>query len=61
MPLERALGILREEAARGLLDSELVELFIAQGIYKATIEAEEMPDTGQLVEAQISPVLPSQP
>ncbi len=34
MPPERALKILREEAARGLLDSDLVELFVAREIYK---------------------------
>lgn len=34
MPLDRALGTLREEAARGLLDGDLVELFIAREIYR---------------------------
>lgn len=37
MPLARALEILRAEAAQGLLDSDLVELFIARGTY-AVIE-----------------------
>jgi hypothetical protein len=35
MSPERAFQILREEAARGQLDSELVELFIDRAIYKS--------------------------
>ncbi|MBN1497556.1 MAG: HD domain-containing protein [Spirochaetes bacterium] len=34
VPLERVLGILREEAVKGMLDRDLVELFIEKKIYK---------------------------
>jgi HD-GYP domain-containing protein (c-di-GMP phosphodiesterase class II) len=34
MPPERALQILRDEAAQGQLDSDLVELFITHEVYK---------------------------
>jgi len=36
MPLERALSILRDEAASGQLDAEVVELFIEQKVYLQT-------------------------
>lgn len=34
VPLERVLGILREEAVKGMLDRDLVELFIEKKIYE---------------------------
>jgi HD-GYP domain-containing protein (c-di-GMP phosphodiesterase class II) len=39
MPPERACKILREEAARGQLDIDLVELFISHEVYKSVQEA----------------------
>lgn len=37
MPLDRALGILRAEAASGALDNDVVELFIKREIYTKTL------------------------
>ncbi|HXT35233.1 MAG TPA: HD domain-containing phosphohydrolase, partial [Chloroflexota bacterium] len=36
VPLPRALAILRDEAARGGIDPDLLELFIAREVYKAS-------------------------
>lgn len=38
MPVEKALEILRMEAAEGALDSEIVELFCASGVYREVLE-----------------------
>ncbi|MEX2465484.1 MAG: HD domain-containing phosphohydrolase [Gemmatimonadota bacterium] len=38
VPVERALHILREEAAAGALDPDIVELFIESGVYRRVLE-----------------------
>lgn len=38
MPVEKALDILRMEAAEGALDTEIVELFCASGVYREVLE-----------------------
>ena len=37
VPVERALGILRDEAGTGKLDSQILELFIDAKIYEKTL------------------------
>jgi HD-GYP domain-containing protein (c-di-GMP phosphodiesterase class II) len=38
MPVEKALDILRMEAAEGALDTEIVELFCASGVYREVLD-----------------------
>lgn len=38
MPVERALDILREDAASGALDSDIVELFIESEVYRTVLD-----------------------
>ncbi|MCA1790309.1 MAG: HD domain-containing protein [Thioalkalivibrio sp.] len=38
LPVEKALDILREEAASGAVDSDIVELFIESGVYRRVLE-----------------------
>jgi len=38
LPVEKALAILRMEAAEGALDSDVVELFCTSGVYKEVLE-----------------------
>ena len=36
MPVDRALNILEDEAQQGLLDTDMVQIFIASRIYELT-------------------------
>ncbi len=38
MPVDRALDILREDAARGALDADIVELFIESEVYRVVLD-----------------------
>jgi HD-GYP domain-containing protein (c-di-GMP phosphodiesterase class II) len=38
MPVEKALEILRLEAERGMLDKDVVDLFVTSGVYKKVLE-----------------------
>jgi hypothetical protein len=40
LPVEKALDILREEAAAGAVDSDIVELFIESGVYRRVLETD---------------------
>lgn len=41
MPIERALGILQDEARQGLLDTDMVNVFIESRVYQRTLAEEE--------------------
>ena len=41
MPIERALGILEDEAGQGLLDTDMVKVFIESRIYEKTLAEED--------------------
>jgi response regulator RpfG family c-di-GMP phosphodiesterase len=38
MPVEKALEILQLEASKGMLDTEVVDLFVGSGVYKKVLE-----------------------
>jgi HD-GYP domain-containing protein (c-di-GMP phosphodiesterase class II) len=38
MPVEKALEVLRLEATKGMLDEDIVELFVRSGVYKKVLE-----------------------
>jgi hypothetical protein len=40
MPIERALAILEDEAGQGLLDTDMVKVFIESRIYEKTLAEE---------------------
>jgi len=40
MPLEKSLAILRDEAERGRLDKDLVDVFIRREVYKKSVSVE---------------------
>jgi HD-GYP domain-containing protein (c-di-GMP phosphodiesterase class II) len=40
MPIERALAILEDEAGQGLLDTDMVKVFIESRIYQKTLAEE---------------------
>ena len=41
MPIDRALNILEDEARQGLLDTDMVSVFIESRVYQRTLAEEE--------------------